>query len=162
MKPVDQENNAPANNNDTLDSLCDDWAESLRGLTVPEEEGVEERVRVRKWLDCSSCFHTIKKPGPDGARIEIERLVDDDEAVRLLSRIDASKRTVRKTRYCFVWKDQYFEADVFGGAHKGLFLLERERTDANDRTVLPPFIDMIRDVTNEKAYKNASLASASA
>jgi hypothetical protein len=42
MKPVDQENNAPANNNDTLDSLCDDWAESLRGLTVPEEEGVEE------------------------------------------------------------------------------------------------------------------------
>ncbi|MFA6158305.1 MAG: AAA family ATPase [Candidatus Paceibacterota bacterium] len=125
---------------------------------VPEEAGAEERVRVRRWIGCSSHFHTIKKPAADGARIEIERLIDAKEYLALLERADPKRRTIKKTRYCFVWNAQYFEADVFEGVHQGLYFLERERTSVNDRTVLPPFIDMVRDVTDDKSYKNSSLA----
>ncbi len=125
---------------------------------VPEESGAEERVRMRQWLGCVSYFHTTKRPAFDGARIEIERTIDAGEYERLLKRADLEKRTIRKRRHCFVWKSQYFEADVFQGSYEGLCLLERERTDLNDTTEIPPFMDVVRDVTNESAYKNGVLA----
>ena len=127
---------------------------------VPKEKGSEERVRARRWLGSGSYYHTVKRPSPDGGRVEIERLITVSEYRRLLERADASRQPIVKTRYCFVWNNQYFEADAFHGRHEGLFLLEREKTDINDSTDLPPFLRVIRDVTDDPAFKNSALAKA--
>lgn len=128
---------------------------------TPPEEGSEERVRMRKWLDSASYFHTIKRFAGKGTRTEIERIIGADEYERLLKKADPNKLPIKKKRHCFVWNAQYFEGDVFEEPHKGLYLLERERTNVNEATAIPPFIRVICDVTDDPAYKNGSLATIS-
>ncbi len=125
---------------------------------VSKTDGASERVGRRSWLDSSSYFHTVKRPGPDGGRVEIERLISEKEYLALLRYSDTTRRTIRKTRYCFVSGEQYFEVDVFAGVHEGLIILERERTDKNDTTEIPPFIKVKRNVTNDESLSNWALA----
>jgi CYTH domain-containing protein len=122
------------------------------------EKGVEERVRMRGWLDSASYFHTTKRPAGNGARIEVERTITQAEYVALLERADPKKAPIEKTRFCFVYENQYFEADVFKGKLEGLFLLEREKTSVNEATALPPFLDVVSNVTDDPHYKNSALA----
>lgn len=123
------------------------------------EVNTEERVRKRTYAKSSSYFHTIKKTvlGVDG-RPEIERSITRNEYNRLLMRRDLSRNPIRKTRYCFLWRDQYFEIDVLKGDRSGIIIAEREKTDRNDLTELPPFLMVDREVTNDPKYKNSSLA----
>jgi CYTH domain-containing protein len=130
----------------------------IQTYLVSTESNTSERVRMRAWLRQASYFHTIKKPGPGKARIEIERLITVEEYNRLLLRSDSQKCSITKTRHCFVWRGQYFEVDVFEGKLKGLVLMERERTDENDLTEVPCFIRGVEDVTNDAKYSNSTLA----
>jgi CYTH domain-containing protein/predicted ATPase len=116
---------------------------------IPEDIRCEERVRMRTWMGFSSYFRTIKSPGPDGGRIEIEDSIPLREYQALLERENRNASPIRKTRYCFLWKDQYFEVDAFHGKLEGKFFMERERTDKNDMTDLPPFIDVEENVTGQ-------------
>ena len=132
--------------------------EIAQSYLASAEEGSEERVRARTWLDCRSYFHTIKRTASDGARIEIERMIDADAYALLMKRADPSRQPVNKTRHCFIWNAQYFEVDVFRGHLEGLLLMEREKTDRNESTDLPPFIAVACDVTDDPAYRNSALA----
>ena len=129
----------------------------LQTYLVSSKEGFTERVRKRMWLGRTSYFHTLKRPAGHG-RIEIERLISSWEYERLLEKADPDKDAISKIRHCFVWKDQYFEVDVFEGKLAGLVLMERERTDENDSTEVPCFINVVEDVTDDERYSNSSLA----
>lgn len=129
---------------------------------VNMQSDVEERVRKRTWLHQTRYIYTIKRPNPDGiGRFETEQELSVSEYEALLEREDRSRFPVYKDRVCFVWKDQYFELDMYHGNLEGLFRLERERTEQNqDATVLPPFLDVREEVTGNKRYGNARLAQA--
>lgn len=125
-------------------------------LPVREEE--TERVRRRVWRDGVSYIHTIKEPSRGGGRIERERFISHHEYCTLLGRSDPRRRTIEKIRHCFLWAAQYFEVDVFTNLARSLILCEREKTSVSETTVLPPFLDVIRDVTNEHKFSNSSIA----
>ncbi|MFZ2205391.1 MAG: AAA family ATPase [Minisyncoccia bacterium] len=120
---------------------------------------VTERVRMRTYHHSSSYFHTIKIETNDNiGRIEIERPINESTYYRLLIRRDLHRNTILKKRYCFLWRDQYLEVDVFEGNNKGLKMLEREKTDRNDSTYLPDFLKIEKEVTNNPSYSNSMLA----
>lgn len=119
----------------------------------------EERVRRRRSRNGCSYHHTIKREGPGGVRFETERSVTKAEYYQLLQRRDKGLRTIKKTRYCFVYKDQYLEVDVFTGDHDGLVIVEHEKTEANEATYLPKFLGPHNEVTHDPRYRNRSLAS---
>ena len=56
---------------------------------------------------------TTKKKVTDLKRIEIEKRLSKDEYLALLMDADTSRRQIRKTRYCLMYENQYFEIDVF-------------------------------------------------
>ena len=72
-------------------------------------------------------------------------------------------------RSYFVHQNQYFERDVFDGHHKGLdvfkdhyedrALLEIELMEEDDEVIIPPFVQVIKEVTDDPAFSNRSLAS---
>ena len=65
---------------------------------------------------------------------------------------------IRKERYCLTYDNQYLEIDVYP-FWKNQAILEAEVNDEEVRIRLPEEIRVIREVTGDPAYKNASLAS---
>lgn len=119
----------------------------------------EVRVRRRTQEDSSTYFKTKKRRISDLMRHETERFI------RAIDYLEAHKtqlprtRIIRKDRYCFIWRNQYFELDVFRDP-PGLCLLEIELTEENDQVELPPGLAIEREVTDDKTYSNRALAEA--
>ena len=90
-------------------------------------------------------------------RLEKERRLSKDEYLTLLMESDSSAHPIRKTRYCLTYANQYFEIDLYP-FWKDQAILEIELKDENDKISIPEEIEIIREVTDDPAYKNAALA----
>lgn len=120
-------------------------------------EGVA-RVRKRGQYGSYSYTHTIKKFLAGGSNVEIERMISSREYFDLLSQADPSRDVVFKDRICFLWENQYFELDIFQAPRNNLVILEAELEKENAKITIPPFIKVIREVTDEKEFSNAEIA----
>ncbi len=126
-------------------------------------EGDGEEIRVRKrGQDGSFCYYKTKKvsTGVSGKRFETEWPIDGKEYCGELLYADPRRAPVKKDRICFSWKGQYFELDVIErpAKHSGKTLLEIELTEEAAAIELPPFIQVVRDVTDDPSYSNSALA----
>jgi adenylate cyclase len=63
-----------------------------------------------------------------------------------------------KTRYTVPEGQVRWEVDEFGGALAGLYLAEVELTSESQAVTPPPFLPIVRDVTEDSGYKNKRLA----
>lgn len=124
-------------------------------LNAPE--GDEVRVRQRGRDGSYIYFETIKRKLDDLRRVEIERRLTQSEYLTLLMEADTSKRQIRKTRYCLTYENQYFEIDLYP-FWKDQAIMEIELCDEDTELEFPKEITIIREVTDDEAYKNASLA----
>lgn len=117
----------------------------------------ERRIRIRRFKNGCSYYYTEKKPCSTGGRIERERLITANEYFALLCEADSSCSPIAKIRYCFVYKDQYFELDIYPDEHEQA-ILELELSDEANEITVPPNIKVIEDVTDNAAYCNRSIA----
>lgn len=124
-------------------------------LRTPEGEC---RVRATTHDGVTTYTQTTKHAVKPGVRIEKEHVIPAREYQELLHMKDPEHRTIRKNRHTFVWENQYFELDLFIEPRAGLTLLEVELTDLQDTVVLPPFIPIIEEVTDDPEYTNAHIA----
>ena len=124
-------------------------------LTAPE--GEESRVRQRGIDGNYIYIQTTKKKVTDVKRVEVERRLTKDEYLRLLMDADPDCRPIRKTRYCLTYNNQYFEIDVYPfWDHQAI--VELELSDENAPIFFPEELKVIREVTEDDSFKNASLA----
>lgn len=124
-------------------------------LTAPD--GEESRVRQRGVNGNYIYFQTTKKKVSELKRVEVERRLSKDEYLRLLMEADPACRPIRKTRYCLTFDNQYFEIDIYP-FWKDKAILEIELTNEATEIRFPAQIKIIQEVTDDAAYKNASLA----
>lgn len=126
--------------------------------TYLRSSGDEEvRVRQRGFGGNYIYFKTTKRRISDLKRIEIEKRLSQREYLTLLMDADTTKRQIRKTRYCLTYEGQYFEIDVYPFWNDKA-IAELELSDENQAIVFPKEIKVIREVTDDDSYKNASLA----
>ena len=78
-------------------------------------------------------------------------------ALLYFSQKEYCQGTIAKDRYCIVWKNTYFELDVFPFWDK-LALLEIELLDESQPFELPDFVTVLREVTFEMQFRNKTLA----
>ena len=124
---------------------------------LKSREGEETRVRQRGIDGNYIYFQTTKKKVTNMKRVEVERRLSKDEYLRLLMDADPACRPIRKTRYCLTYDNQYFEIDVYPfWEHQAI--VEIELNDENCEIRFPKEIKVIKEVTEDEAYKNASLA----
>lgn len=122
-------------------------------VTTP---GVERRVRQRGDGKNFSYYYTEKTTLSDMSRQETERRISVHEYLSLLLE---GEKSLRKDRYCFLHQNQYFELDVYPD-WKDEAILEIELTEETQEVILPSWIEVIREVTDDPNYKNAALAKA--
>ncbi|MBO5857494.1 MAG: AAA family ATPase [Clostridia bacterium] len=142
-----------------------DWLENLPNCKKIEiiqtylksGENEEVRVRQRGMNGNYIYFKTIKRKVDDLKRIEIEKRLSKDEYLTLLMEADTEKRQIRKNRYCLMDNNQYFEIDVYPFWNDKA-ILEIELSDENTGIVFPERIRIIKEVTDDENFKNASLA----
>lgn len=141
------------------------WLESIPNCqrieiiqTYLTSSGDEEvRVRQRGFDGHYVYFQTTKRKVSDIKRIEIERRLSEREYLRLLMNADTTRRQIRKDRYCLTYENQYFEIDVYPFWNDKA-IAEIELSDENAEIKFPEQIRVIKEVTDDEAYKNASLA----
>ena len=123
------------------------------------KSGKDEEIRVRqRGMNGNYIyFKTIKRKVDDLKRIEVEKRLSKDEYLTLLMEADTEKRQIRKNRYCLMYNNQYFEIDVYP-FWSDKAILEIELSDENTEIVFPEEIKIIKEVTDDENYKNASLA----
>ena len=141
------------------------WLESLPNCrrieiiqTYLKTDGEDEvRLRQRGGDGHYVYFQTTKRRVDDIKRVEIERRLTKDEYLKLLADADPGKRPIQKTRYCLTYDNQYFEIDVYPFWNDKA-IAEIELSDENAEIVFPEQIKVIKEVTGDARYKNASLA----
>ena len=141
------------------------WLESLpncRKVDIIQtyllaNEGDELRVRQRGENGSYIYTKTLKRRIDDVKRVEIEERLTQGDYLRLLMEADPDRRPVRKTRYCLTHDNQYFEIDVYP-FWQDKAIAEIELRDENAEIRFPKELKVIREVTDDPAYKNAALA----
>ena len=116
-------------------------------------DGNSERVRMR----AGKYYHTLKVHISNVVREEYEREITREEYEKLLERRDPNCTFIKKVRHVFEYKGQTFELDVFP-FWKNQAYLEIELPDAETTIDIPDFIEVMREVTEDIAYTNHSLA----
>jgi len=140
-----------------------DWTVPFRDVDIEQtyllSPNPEQAVRVRKRGSNGSYVytHTIKHPMKDGERIEIEHTISGREYLNMMVQKDPQRKTIRKVRRTFLWKNHYFELDLFTNP-SDLILLEVELLRVDEQVELPLFLKIIREVTEESEYQNSQLA----
>ena len=132
----------------------------LQTYLVASPGVTSERVRSRTSLQDGSCVYThTKKVRLDaGIHNEDEVVVDFSTYQRLIGNADPALMSIVKTRRVFQWAGVTFELDIFEVFHKGLILLEVELPAMDFPVELPPFVQVLREGTQDREYTNAALA----
>ncbi len=90
-------------------------------------------------------------------RIEYEDEIDEKKYNELLERADSQRNVIVKKRICYNYKEQLFEIDLFSFWNDRA-VMEIEMDDENAVVEFPPDIKIIREITSDKRYTNASMA----
>lgn len=115
---------------------------------------VERRIRQRGANGEFSYFYTEKKGISLCSRFETERRISQKEYLSLLTE---GIYTIRKERYCFFYKNQYFELDIYP-TWEDKAILEIELTEESQKIEIPSELTVIEEVTGNPDYFNANLA----
>lgn len=113
-------------------------------------------VRIR--LAGEEAFFTIKSAAIEDdneACHEYEYSIPVSDAQEMLATL-CSEGSVEKIRYKIPYEGNIWEVDEFLGTNSGLITAEVEFDNKNKKIALPSWIG--KEVTQDKRYKNASLA----
>ncbi len=115
------------------------------------------RVRRVESEGTERFFRTLKVKISDMVRKEDEKEISQETYDELLLCADIKRRTITKTRYAFPYGGHTIEVDVFPFWEDRAFL-EVELLSEDEAAELPGFLCVIKEVTEDPRYTNASLA----
>lgn len=122
-----------------------------------DDSKIERRVRQRGTKqDGFNFYYTEKVDIGVGERLEQENKITPNEYISYLAEADTSLHQISKIRRCFIYDKKYYEMDIYP-FNDEYAILEIELNDINEEINLPP-LTIVKEVTNDKAFKNYSLA----
>ena len=115
--------------------------------------------RVRRWEQDGEVryYRTIKRRISDLTHTEDENMITGQEYERLLSRRKEGTEPVVKERIMLPYAGHVVEVDIYP-FWKDRAVAEVEVSCESEEVLLPNILKVIREVTGEGRYKNASLA----
>lgn len=119
-----------------------------------KDPSVERRIRQRGANGSYAYFYAEKRMISEGNYEDKERKLSKREYLTLLME---GVKSYRKTRYCFLYENQYFELDVYPDK-EGEAILEINLTAGMNEVVVPTWLDVIEEVTGDPKYYGANIA----
>lgn len=141
-----------------LINITDDTLNNIRNKEIVNVEikqtylktnsDYEMRLRKRMLDNDSTYFVTVKKNNGYNQKIITEEKIDKKTYERLLIQKEVINE-INKKRISFIYNDKIYKLDIF---ENGMCILE---TDNN--SIVPPFINVIEDVTLNEDYFNINI-----
>ena len=125
---------------------------------LKEKDGVEPRIRKREENGKYVYFLTTKRFVSVNERVEIEREISQEEYETLIAEANPAKRPIHKRRQCFEWDGHYLELDTFLEPPRPHHLLEIEHVSMDDEISFPPFLKVLKEVTDDPEWYNMNIA----
>lgn len=94
----------------------------------------------------------------NGEKIQKKRQITAREYIELLENLDDTKKKIIKTRQCFIYDSDYFMVETFLNVENNPSILRVDHSKQSSKTKLPPFIKIIREVTDDLAYETYMMA----
>ena len=130
---------------------------SILQIYLPSQNGETHRIRKRSYSDRVECTETRKIRLNKMSSHEIEGEISEEEFARLALNPLPESLPIEKTRYTFSYCNQIFEIDVYPRWTKTA-IMETELDECEREVEIPSFIKIIREVTGDKSYSNASMS----
>lgn len=115
------------------------------------------RVRKISVNNTEKYVYTKKTRISEISCVEEENEISNDEYTALLKEKNTSLSTITKTRYAFPFKHHTIEVDIYPFWNDRA-ILEIELSDEDESFEIPDFLQVIKDVSSDKRYKNVNLA----
>jgi len=137
-----------------MEGFCFSEIEQTYLKSIPR---ITHRVRART-ANGRTVYTETKKIRIDRvSAYEDEQVISEAEYKALLLNIADGTKPVRKTRHVFKYEEQVFEIDFYPEWHNTA-IMETELSSREKKVVMPPFIQIIKEVSGIKEYSNASLS----
>ena len=134
-----------------------DFSEIEQVYVSDTMDGMFGRIRKRGKNGVYKYYKTFKKDVTAVTRIEIESEISEKEYKELKKHCREGFGIIEKTRHVFDYKGQTFELDIFPFWNDKAFL-EAEVSSEDTEIPIPPFIKVIKEVTEDLSYRNSALA----
>lgn len=103
--------------------------------------------------------YSAKQIFSDNSSAIIERQLSASEYGTLLSQSsNPNREVVFKKVKCFVWNNHYFELNYFIHPQPGLVILKTDAETADQQIPLPPFVEVVEEVTDNLDFSTFTLA----
>ena len=142
---------------DFLDNHRDIEKSEIVQTYLESPVGVTARIRKRVYSDKTLYYKTEKIRLTKLTAIENEGEISEEEYQKCLESEDKNRRPIIKTRYCYPYDGHIIEIDVYP-FWQDRAIMEIELSDESEEYSIPDEITVIKDVSADKRYKNASLA----
>lgn len=130
----------------------------IEQIYLKSSDNRTERIRKRGYENAWVYTRTVKDKKVNGSGREIETRIEELEYEVLKRQADPSRRPIFKKRNYFLWQNQYFELDEFVDPFTGTLILEIELDDPKQEVIIPPFIKIDREITDDSSYSNRAIA----
>lgn len=135
---------------------CEIW-DIVQTYLKDGADGSTRRVRSVCSAGKTRYIFTQKRRLSGMSSVEQEREISDAAYEALLTQADPALHAIHKRRYRIPFSGQMLEIDIYSFWKKQA-TLEIELESENERAVLPEWLEVVRELTGERAYKNRFLA----
>ncbi len=124
-------------------------------LHAPENE----EIRIRRRSSGEDCVYYMTRTRiVEGHRIlEAEGRLTEREYMQFLGNANPDVKPIHKTRWCITWYGHYYEIDLYP-FWQDRAVLEVLLGDEEEEAKIPDFLQLIREVTDDREYEIANLA----
>ena len=135
---------------------CEVW--EITQIYLKDGEGGQTR-RIRRVLTGGRemFYRTFKRRLTALSAQEDEGEISREDYDRYALERDEERRPILKTRYRVPYEGHVLEFDIYPFWNDRA-ILEIELRSEDEAALIPDYVDVIRDVSGEKAYKNKQLA----
>ena len=119
--------------------------------------GITRRIRTMEKDGEKHYIYTYKEKITDITRVEKEKEITKEEYDLLMKEARPDSRTINKVRYYLPSGDLCFEIDIFPEWSDRAFA-EVEMEAEDQQYIFPDILELIKEVTSDSRYTNASLA----
>lgn len=91
-------------------------------------------------------------------RIQKKKQISGREYIELLETRDPSKKQIRKIRQCFIHERSYFLVESYANVDGQPSILRIETTTEGQKYEIPPFLQVLKEVTDDPYYDTINMA----
>ncbi len=133
------------------------YSEIWQTYTNHIEHNAPGRIRKRGKNGKYTFTKTFKRKITDLTRVEYEEEISEKEYNEILKEKKPGYNTIEKVRHTFDYKGFKYEIDIFPFWSDRAFM-ECEVKSEDTEIPVPPCVDIIREVSFDKRYRNSYLA----